>query len=143
MSDWLFLVYKIPREPTAPRVAVWRKLKQLGALLLHDQVWVLPATPRTHEQLQWLANEISEAGGEASLWVSRAAQERQQRALVEQFSARTEEAYRQILRGLRPKNADLAALARAYQVALAQDFFASALAEKVRSTLLAKGGTAP
>lgn len=42
---WVLLIYTMPREPTAPRVAVWRKLKKLGALRLHDAAWVLPATP--------------------------------------------------------------------------------------------------
>ena len=37
---------------------VWRKLKQLGAIALQDAVWVLPQTPRTQEQFQWLAIEI-------------------------------------------------------------------------------------
>jgi hypothetical protein len=68
--SWLLLVYKIPREPTASRVYVWRKLKQLGAISLQDATWALPATPRTQEQLQWLASEIVELGGEASLFQS-------------------------------------------------------------------------
>src|SRR5690348_15616912 len=50
--QWLLLIYKFPREPTASRVYDWRKLKQLGAIALQDAVWVLPATPRTQEQLQ-------------------------------------------------------------------------------------------
>ena len=44
---WLLLSYKVPREPTANRVSVWRKLKKLGAVSLQDSVWVLPATPHT------------------------------------------------------------------------------------------------
>ncbi|MGH2524049.1 MAG: Chromate resistance protein ChrB, partial [Anaerolineales bacterium] len=28
---------------------MWRKLKRLGALLLHDAVWLLPPTPYTLE----------------------------------------------------------------------------------------------
>jgi hypothetical protein len=65
MPLWLVLVYKIPREPAAGRVYVWRKLQRLGALLLHDAVWLLPDTPWTREQFQWLAVEIRELGGEA------------------------------------------------------------------------------
>jgi len=49
MHTWVLLHYKIPREPSAQRVFIWRKLKRLGALLLHDALWVLPATPRTRE----------------------------------------------------------------------------------------------
>src|SRR6476659_8841428 len=47
----LLLLYKVPSEPTANRVSVWRKLKRLGAILLHDSVWVLPPSPRTIEEL--------------------------------------------------------------------------------------------
>jgi hypothetical protein len=54
---WLLLLYKVARQPSARRVYIWRKLKRLGALLLHDAAWVLPATPRTREQFQWLAAE--------------------------------------------------------------------------------------
>src|ERR671919_2054608 len=65
---WLLLLYKVPPEPTANRVSVWRKLKRLGAILLHDAVWVLPPSPRTREELRWLAAEVRERGGEAMLW---------------------------------------------------------------------------
>ena len=63
-GKWLLLAYKVQREPSANRVYVWRQMKQLGAILLQDAVWVLPETPRTREQFQWLAAEISELGGE-------------------------------------------------------------------------------
>src|SRR5215213_12001994 len=44
---WLLLIYTVPREPSANRVSIWRKLRRLGAILLHDAVWVLPRSPRT------------------------------------------------------------------------------------------------
>ena len=47
---WLLLAYKVPRDPSAARVYVWRKLKKLGAVALQDAVWVLPSTPQTLEQ---------------------------------------------------------------------------------------------
>jgi hypothetical protein len=59
---WVLLMYTVPREPSAPRVALWRKLKKLGAVLAHDAVWVLPETPATREQVRWLAQEIREGG---------------------------------------------------------------------------------
>src|SRR5256885_13053202 len=61
---WLLLAYKVPREPTASRVYVWRKLKKLGAVALQDAVWVLPHTPQTLEQFRWLAAEIVEMRSE-------------------------------------------------------------------------------
>jgi len=54
MTNWLLFTYKVPREPSARRVYVWRKLKGLGAILLHDTAWELPATPHTREKLRML-----------------------------------------------------------------------------------------
>ena len=140
---WVLLVYKIPREPTASRAAVWRKLKRLGALLLHDAVWVLPATPWTREQFQWLAVEISELGGEAHLWESRLLLNGQADALVHQFQARVDAVYQEILDELEQSDADLVALSRRYQQVRAQDYFHSELGDLVRVRLMnARGGFA-
>jgi DNA-binding transcriptional regulator PaaX len=139
VNKWLLLVYKIPREPTAHRVSIWRKLKQLGAKLLHDSVWLLPATPQTREQFQWLASEIVEQGGEATLWLSEMAGERERAELEKSFSETTDAAYQEILAQLRRKKADLPALGRRYQQVRAQDYFRSTLGDKVRKALVAKG----
>jgi DNA-binding transcriptional regulator PaaX len=136
VKQWLMLVYKIPREPTAGRVYVWRKLKQLGAVLLQDAVWVLPATARTHEQFQWLAAEIAELDGEATLWRSELAFAKQEAELIAQFESSVEAIYREILQALKRKKLDLPALGRKYQQALAQDYFQSKLGERVRDALL-------
>jgi DNA-binding transcriptional regulator PaaX len=139
LSKWLLLVYKIPREPSLHRVSIWRKLKQLGAILLHDAVWVLPETAQTREHFQWLASEIVELGGEATVFVSELDGERQSAVLMKEFSAKVDDAYKEIIALLQGKNPDLAALARRYQQTLAQDYFHSKLGDKVRKTLLAKG----
>src|SRR5262245_19295604 len=99
--DWLLLVYKIPREPTAGRVYVWRKLRQLGAIAMQDAVWVLPATPRTREQFQWLAAEITELRGEVSLFTSQVVLAQQQDSLQEQFDAPVRQAYAEIMSALK------------------------------------------
>ena len=140
-TAWVLLVYKIPREPTSSRAMVWRKLRRLGALLLHDAVWVLPATAWTREQFQWLTVEIGELGGEAYLWESRLLLNGQAEGLIRQFQARAEAAYQEILDGLEHENADLVALSRAYQQIHAQDYFHSALGKNVREQLMrARGG---
>ena len=140
MPTWVVLVYKIPREPAAGRVYVWRKLKRLGALLLHDAVWLLPATPWTREQFQWLAVEIKELGGEALVWESRMVLPGQDEVLVQQFVADVDEAYQAILATLQQPHADLAALARQYQQVQARDYFQSPLGRQVRAALLAARG---
>ncbi len=140
-TSWVLLVYKIPREPTSSRAAVWRKLKRLGALLLHDAVWVLPATAWTREQFQWLTVEIGELGGEAYLWESHLLLNGQTEELVRQFQIHVEAAYQEILEELEQDNADLVALSRKYQQIRTQDYFHSAMGTQVRERLMrARGG---
>jgi len=136
----MLLVYKVPNEPTSGRVFVWRKIKKLGALLLHDSVWVLPATPRTREQLRWLANEIVELRGQATLWESRLALGIDEEKLISQFIAAVDVEYREILAGLKKKDRDLAELSRQYQQAKGQDYFNSELGHRVRAALAGNGG---
>ena len=137
MHRWRLLLYKVPSEPSARRVAIWRKLKRLGAVLLHDAVWVLPDTPVTREQFQWLAVEIAELEGEALVWEARLTEPGQDEALVRQFLAQVEPAYAAILDELARTEADLTALSRRYQQVRAHDYFQAALGEQVRAALLA------
>lgn len=136
MREWLLLLYRIPREPTTRRVAVWRRLKRLGALVLHDAAWILPATEQTREQFRWLAAEITEAGGEALVWEARLALGQDER-LVEQFAAQVDGPYREILHELGRRGADLAALARRYQQVNRIEYFQTAIGKEVRSRLAA------
>ncbi|MFC9361790.1 Chromate resistance protein ChrB [Rhodococcus sp. NPDC057014] len=69
-DEWVMLVYRIPREPSTPRIAVWRKLRKYGVFQLADGVVVLPASPRTREQFDWVAEEVVEAGGQAEVWTA-------------------------------------------------------------------------
>ena len=140
MKEWLFLIYKVPREPTSSRVYVWRKLKQLGALLLHDSIWVLPANDRTQEHFQWLAAEISELQGEATLARADLLSTAQQIELTKRFQDQADQVYREVLTGLKKKNRDLAALSKRFQQAQALDFLQSELASPTRQALLAARG---
>jgi hypothetical protein len=70
-EDWVLLAYRLPRVPSTPRSAVWRKLKRLGVAWLGDGLVALPADARTREQLEWVAEEVTEHGGEATVWLGR------------------------------------------------------------------------
>jgi hypothetical protein len=141
MTTWLLLIYKVPNEPSARRVYVWRKLKGMGAMLLQDSAWVLPATPRTREKMQWLATEIRDMeGGMATLWEAQEVFTGQASDLVQQFSAGVDAAYQDILTRLEQPEPDLAALSKQYQQMLAQDYFQSAFGQQVREALLKRRG---
>lgn len=135
--SWVLLTYKLPTEPSASRVGIWRKLKRLGALLLHDAVWVLPATPRCCEHFQWLAAEVSELGGDAWLWQASVLPPAQEGPLVQQFLGLVEPAYQEILAALALPAPDLAALARRYQQLRVHDYCESPLGVQVATALLA------
>jgi hypothetical protein len=83
---WVLLAYRLPREPSTPRIAVWRKLKRLGVAQLLDGLVALPLDSRNREQLEWLAEEIEEAGGEASIWLADLTTTGQERQLATALS---------------------------------------------------------
>jgi hypothetical protein len=83
----VLLAYHLPREPSTPRIALWRKLRRLGAVQLQDGLVALPLDARTREQLEWLAEEVTEAGGQAAVWLAEAATAAQERALVQRMAA--------------------------------------------------------
>ena len=64
---WVVLVYRVPREPSAPRIAIWRRMRALGVAQLGDGIVALPEDARTREHLEWLADQVLEAGGTALL----------------------------------------------------------------------------
>ena len=76
-----FLAYRLPRDPSTPRSSLWRKLRRLGAAQLLDGLAALPLDARNREQLEWLADEVIEAGGEATIWVGELASAAQEREL--------------------------------------------------------------
>jgi uncharacterized protein YdbL (DUF1318 family) len=78
----VLLAYRVPREPSRPRIAVWRKLERLGVARLGDGLVALPADARTREQLDWLADEVVAAGGSAMVWLATAATRAQEREIA-------------------------------------------------------------
>ena len=66
--EWILLIHQLPPKPTNLRVRIWRKLQKLGAVAIKNSVYVLPANEQTHEDFQWLKQEIESAGGEATVF---------------------------------------------------------------------------
>ncbi len=63
--SWRLLTCKVPPEPAAKRVALWRKLKGMGAVYLQNSVRLLPKTDEHVRRLKMRENDISRANGEA------------------------------------------------------------------------------
>jgi Protein ChrB, N-terminal len=141
MQKWVLLTYKIPPEPSARRVYVWRKLKRLGALLHQDSCWMLPANPHTREQLQWLTAEIIEMGAEATLWEANVLLGTTDETLAQKFIDLVERPYLEILEQIEKGQIELETLSRRYQQILSKDYFRCEAGKRVREALLAKRRT--
>ena len=94
--SWILLSSRLPREPTRLRLAIWRRLKRLGAILIHDAVWMLPADAKTREAFEWLAEEIEEQGGTAWVWEAASLSAAQDRDAVERFRREADARYAEI-----------------------------------------------
>src|SRR4029079_13477252 len=69
-ATWLVLTFQLPARPTAARMRVWRQLQRLGALPVKGGAYLLPHTPQTREDFEWLRTEIAALRGDAALFAA-------------------------------------------------------------------------
>ena len=66
-TSWLLLLFSLPTNRNTERVAVWRRLKKMGAAQIKTSTYLLPDEPPQYEQFQWLAQQIRDYGGDSTL----------------------------------------------------------------------------
>ncbi len=93
----MLLSYRIPREPSTPRIAIWRKLNQLGVAKVGDGLVALPNDARTKEHFEWLAAQIEESNGDAIVWVASTVRSRQSEALARQMRDARDAEYQSLI----------------------------------------------
>jgi flagellar biosynthesis regulator FlaF len=64
---WTVLVVRLPADPSRHRVAVWRELRRVGALMLGQGVWAVPATPVFTSSLERAVSLAERGDGEVVL----------------------------------------------------------------------------
>jgi hypothetical protein len=96
-GSWLLLSYKVPAEPAAKRVALWRRLKGMGAVYLQNGVCLLPKTDDHARRLKMLENDIREMSGEAVILAAMALDRLQEEKVVARFKADRDDAYREFI----------------------------------------------
>jgi hypothetical protein len=139
--QWVLLSYRMPREPSTPRIAVWRRLKSLGVAQLGDGLVALPADARTREQLEWVAEDVEQAGGTAMLWTGQPESETHERRIATEMAAARSEEYRQLCAeaatdaGLRRLRGELRRIER-------RDYFPPPEREAARTAVQAVAGRA-
>ena len=91
------MTYKVPPEPAAKRIALWRRLKGMGAVYLQNGVCLLPQTDEHMRQLKMLEHDADEMGGEAVLLLTKSLDANQEEKVVARFKADRDEQYREFL----------------------------------------------
>src|ERR1700740_2132055 len=94
---WLLLTYKVPPEPASKRIAVWRRLKSMGAVYLQNGVCLLPRTDDHARRMKILENEIAEMAGDAVILETVAFDRAQEDKVVARFKADRDDAYREFI----------------------------------------------
>ncbi|MCW7755029.1 RNA recognition motif domain-containing protein [Desulfobotulus sp. H1] len=94
---WLLLTYKVPAEPARKRVALWRRLKGMGAVYLQNGVCILPKTRDHLRTLKMLAHEITEMGGESVLMETLGLDQANEEKLMTRFRMDRNEEYEEFI----------------------------------------------
>ncbi len=153
-SPWLLLLYSLPTKRNTERVAVWRRLKKMGAAQLTTSTYLLPDRPAQHEHFQWLAKQIRDSGGEATLVRAQEIESLTHDKVVSLFNAAREQEFARVKKALqsffakRKKSgaevatAELERLTRQFRELREIDFFDSPRGHEV-AMLLRRVETSP
>jgi hypothetical protein len=101
IHSWLLLLFSLPAGKKTERVAVWRRLKKLGAIQLTTSTYVLPDRPPLYELFQWLAKQIREYGGEATLIRAQEIEGLSNEKLIQSFNSAREAEFGEVAAALR------------------------------------------
>src|SRR3989475_9820781 len=146
-TSWLLLLYSLPSDRNTERVAVWRRLKKMGAVQIKTSTYLLPDEPAQHEQFQWLAQQIRDYGGDSTLVRAQEIEGLTREKVVSLFNAARDKEYVDLKKALqafigrrRKSDADFAAtelerLTKQFRDLRQIDFFDSARGHDVAMLL--------
>lgn len=125
---WLVLTWRLPSASSTGRVATWRSLQRLGGVTLTPGAVILPYSEHLLEQLEWVAEDIVNRGGDAFVLPVTELPEADEEQIRRRMREERQEEYRRI-RDAAGKPArsdrDLAALRRGLARIVERDHFAS------------------
>jgi hypothetical protein len=79
------------------RVAIWRKLRSLGALYLHQSVCVLPARPDVEREIRRLVDRVRANGGTARVLHITFDDDREEAQVISELQAARDDEYGEVL----------------------------------------------
>jgi hypothetical protein len=105
---WLILVHQLPSHPSNLRVRVWRRLQQVGAVVLRNSLYVLPASDEAREDFNWVREEVQASGGQVSVLEASAVDGYTDAELVRQFRTQRTADYEALAADIRKAGATAA-----------------------------------
>lgn len=97
MLKLLIISYNLPSEPSRLRVGTWRSLKKLGAVNIHQSLWLLPFNDENYAALSAVASNITDNNGDVLLMQTIAMEEKYEKAVISRFNKAREIEYEEIL----------------------------------------------
>ena len=152
-TSWLLLLYRLPTRQKTERVAVWRRFKKIGAIQLKTSTYLLPDCPPQYEHFQWLAQQIRDFGGDATLVRVREIEGMPKEKLIALFNRTRDAEYVAIKKSLQAflgrgrkvdpetRAAELERLTRQFRGIRDIDFFQSSQGQDVQMLLRRAEGT--
>jgi hypothetical protein len=98
VQGWLMIIYRLPSTPSTSRVTAWKKVKELGAYLLQQSVYILPNLPRVKEAVNLLKEQIHHLGGESKIIEIASLGEEQEKEVIAGFNKNREEEYIEVVK---------------------------------------------
>jgi len=95
-NEWIVINYTLPREPSRVRVAVWRKLKKVGAVNMQQSMWILPQSDKNFAVLNEIKEDVCQNAGEAFVMRS-SVDENSQAVIIQKFNMARDEEYTELL----------------------------------------------
>lgn len=93
VREWLLFTAQTPASPSSLRVLVWRRMQHLGALLLHNGVWVLPHIPEHAQAIRDLMVELEAHGGCGFFFFAQPADVVLEQHILARFQSEREQEY--------------------------------------------------
>lgn len=130
---WLALSYQVPISPSRARVYVWRKLRELGAVLLRQGVAILPHSAQNIQGFMRLAQKIRQMDGQAQILELRFLEQAEESVIKAKFQKQIEKEYQELIadctavlrkiKGSPQEKETYVRLLKRYKKAYSRDFF--------------------
>src|SRR5919201_1058763 len=96
-ETWLLVTASTAGAGDSLRVAIWRKLRSLGALYLQQSVCVLPARPEVEREIRRLVDRVESNGGAARVLRMGFQDGDEEAQLVSELQAARDDEYGEVL----------------------------------------------